>query len=111
MLWQTMSCAPPVTVRAAVRDGIAAVTILGELDMSTMPVLSGRLEQVLAARPRLLIFDLAGVGFTDCAAIRMIVEASQELPGARPPVLRHPRPIVRTMLSLTGLDARCVIEP
>jgi anti-sigma B factor antagonist len=110
MLRQITSSALPVTVRAAVWDGVATVTIAGELDLSTASVLSGRLDEILAAEPRLLIFDLAGVEFIDCAAIRMIIEAGQVLLGDRRPVLRHPRPLVRRILSLTGLDAQCVIE-
>ena len=76
----------------------------------TTPVLFGYLEGALQERPRLLVFDLAGVGFIDCAAATAI-RTCRAMPGAPGLVLRHPRPAVRRMLSLTGLDAQCAVLP
>ena len=45
-----------------------------------MSVLSHRLAQVAARRPRRLVFDLAQVHFIDCAATRLIASAADYLP-------------------------------
>jgi anti-sigma B factor antagonist len=102
---------PAIAVEAA-GDSAVTVTIHGELDLATAPVLSGRLEQAVARHcPRSLAFDLADVGFLDCAAAHVLIEATRALPGSPPPVLRHPVFAVRRVLSVTGLDAQCIIEP
>jgi anti-anti-sigma factor len=99
-----------IAVRAA-GDGAVTVTIRGELDLATAPALSACLAQALERHPRSLVFDLADVGFMDCASAHMLIEAALALPGSPPPVLRHPVFAVRRVLSVTGLDARCTIEP
>jgi anti-anti-sigma regulatory factor len=47
----------------------------------------------------------------DCGSARLIVAAGRWLPGGGRPVIRRPRPGVRRILELTGLDAECEIEP
>jgi anti-anti-sigma factor len=89
--------------------GTATVVISGEADLAIMPLLSRRLAQILAAGPQRLIFDLAGVGFIDCAATRLIISTGRHLPGGRQPVIRDPSPAARRVLELTGLDARCEV--
>jgi anti-anti-sigma factor len=69
------------------------------------------LGRILDRRPRGLVFDLAGVRYLDCAAARTIVGTGRVLPAGQRPVLRHPRPMVRRLLSVTGLDERCIVEP
>lgn len=98
-----------VAVQCASQDGVLTVTIRGELDVATTPVLSGYLAQALRERPRLVVFDLAGVEFMDCAAVTAI-RTCGAMPGAPRLVLRHPRPVVRRLLSLTGLDEKWVVR-
>lgn len=87
---------------------MTTVVIRGDLDLCSTPSLAARLGPVLASRPRRLVFDLARVGFIDCAAARLITSTSRSLPGR--PVIRSPGPLVRRVLELTGLDSRCEIE-
>ena len=99
--------APPMVIEAAVSAGTATIVIRGELDAATAPLLARRLIQILADGPQRLVFDMAGVGFIDCAAARLIVGTGRYLPAGRRPVIRHPSPAVRRMLELTGLAAHC----
>ena len=99
--------APPLVIEAAVSAGTATVVISGELDAATAPLLARRLAQILADGPQRLVFDMAGVGFIDCAAARLVVGTGRCLPAGRRPVIRHPSPAVRRMLELTGLAAHC----
>ena len=102
---------PPVVRVPAVENVVVGVVLWGEVDVTTVPSLSRFLEQVLERGPRKLVFDLAGVLFLDCAAARTIAGTGCALPGGQRPVLCRPRPVVRRLLSVTGLDAQCVIEP
>jgi len=52
--------------------GTAVVVLAGELDIASTPWLSGQLAQILARKPQQLVFDMARVGFLDCAAARLI---------------------------------------
>jgi anti-sigma B factor antagonist len=100
-----------VAVSGAGRDSTLTVTIRGEFDASTAQGLSEFLEPVLRKGPRNLVLDLAEVGFMDCAAARAIVRTCNARPDRPCLILRRPRPIVRRLLSLTGLDAQCTVRP
>jgi anti-sigma B factor antagonist len=99
-----------VSVAADIAPDLTTVVICGELDAATLPALSARLAEVLAARPRHLVFDLAHVGFIDCAATRLIASTAGLLPTGGRPVLRHPSPAVRRILDLTNLADDCDVE-
>jgi anti-anti-sigma factor len=90
--------------------GTATVVLSGELDLTVVPSLAAHLEQVLARKPRSLVFDMARVGFLDCAAARLVAGTRPSLPGGRRPVLRRPGPEACRLLELTGLAADCEIQ-
>jgi anti-sigma B factor antagonist len=96
--------------RADEAAGTVTVVISGELDFTSMPSLAEQLAQVLARKPRRLVFDMAQVSFIDCASARLIVGMGRNLPDGRQPVIRRPGPAVRRILELTGLDAHCQVE-
>jgi len=96
-----------MVIEATVSGGTATIVISGELDAATAPLLARRLAQILAYGPQRLVFDMAGVGFIDCAAVRLIVGTGRCLPTGRQPVIRRPSLAVRRMLELTGLAPYC----
>ena len=100
-----------VTIEVEARPGITTIVVKGELDLVTMPYLATRLARALRDRPGRLVFDLSGTHFMDCGSARLIAGAGRWLPGGGRPVIRRPGPGVRRILELTGLDARCEIEP
>ena len=99
------------TLRDVTENGVVTVAIDGELDVTVVPALCGYLAQLARRRPRVIVFELSGVTFMDCAAARAITRAGRTLPGHPRPTLHHPRAIVRRVLSVTGLDARCARSP
>src|ERR1700757_3276475 len=99
------------TIEVEARPGTTTIVVRGELDLVTMPVLAAQLALAVRDRPGRLVFDLSGTRFMDCASARLIATAGQWLPGGGRPVIRRPRPGVRRVLELTGLDAHCEIEP
>lgn len=90
--------------------GTVTVVLSGELDLTVVPSLAAHLEQVLARKPRSLVFDMTRAGFLDCAAARLIAGTRESLPGGRRPVLRRPGPEVGRVLELTGLASDCEIR-
>lgn len=99
------------TAQDTAEDGVVTVTFQGDLDAMTAPALSGYLAQVTRELPRVMILDLAEVGFLDCTAARALIETGHGQPGRPRLVLCRPRPAVRRLLSLIGLDARVTVTP
>lgn len=91
---------------ATVREGsTVAVTVRGEVDIATAPLLRAVLDGVYAAEPRRVELDLSGVAFLDSHALTTLIAARRRL-AARGAVLvlRAPsRPVAR-LLTASGLD-------
>ena len=101
----------PLLVLVDWNGACATVTVRGELDLATAPLLSACLTGVLAQRPRQLTVDLASLAFIDCAGLAPIVAARRVLPPGRPLILSSPTPAARFLLRLTGLDRVLLAEP
>ena len=92
------------------QDGYTIMTISGELDIASVPVLREQILGLLrpaAASGGRIVIDLSGVTFCDASGLAALVGASRradQLDG----VLRlaAPTPLVATLLRLTGLDSR-----
>jgi anti-anti-sigma factor len=83
----------------------ALVTVVGEVDLATTPVLREQLLRVLRdQRPDLLDVDLAGVTFLDCTGLGVLVAVrNSAVQAGRQMRVSHPQPIVRRVLDVTGL--------
>lgn len=88
-------------------DGTIIIVLTGDLDIVNRSWLARRFAEIMKRQPRRLVIDMAEVGFADSAALRLIVRAGQVLPDSGRPVIRHPRPVVRRVLQITGLDTQC----
>jgi anti-sigma B factor antagonist len=99
-----------MTIESEISHGTATVSIIGELDLVTAPLLSEYLAPILRGKPRRLILDLSRTDFIDCGSARLIACAGRALPPGQRPVIRGPRQGVRKVFRLTGLDAYCEIE-
>jgi anti-sigma B factor antagonist len=86
----------------------AIVRLAGELDMSSIPLLEGRLGPLLA-RSDLdeIVFDLADLGFIDSSGLAVLVKVAGS--GKRV-LLRRPSPLVREVIEITGLDTLLPVE-
>ena len=89
---------PPSTTTAA-----SASRSRGDLDITTVPILTRQLARLAGLRPAELVIDLSGVSFLDCASARLLAGTAALLPPDRPPVLASVRPAVRRLLDLLGL--------
>jgi anti-anti-sigma factor len=94
-----------------VTEGTVTVVLSGEFDVTSERFLASRLAYVRRERPRRLVFDAARVTFIDCASARLIAGAGRWLPPGVKPVIACPPPVVRRVFQVSGLDARCAVEP
>lgn len=83
----------------------AVLTLAGELDLATAPVLQGRLDAVLRGGATVVI-DLSRLRFIDSSGLGMLVAAEAELrdSGGQLVLVRGPQAVHRPF-ELTGLDS------
>jgi anti-sigma B factor antagonist len=92
-------------------DGIRAITVHGELDMSTAPELERKLEEALADEEASVMLDLSACEFIDSTGIALIVRAWQRLDrnaggeGKGQLVLCCINHQVRRLLKITGVES------
>jgi anti-sigma B factor antagonist len=83
--------------------GVAVVSLRGEVDLYTAPLLRSAIARSLDDGARAVVIDLSQVTFFDASGLGVVAEAAQRLaPYAPALVCRHPQ-IVR-VLQITGLD-------
>jgi anti-sigma B factor antagonist len=87
--------------------GTIIIAISGDLDIVNRSWLARHLVETMKQQPERLVVDMAGVGFADSAALRLIVRTGELLPVGSRPVIRDPRAVVRRVLQITGLDTLC----
>jgi anti-sigma B factor antagonist len=58
-------------------DGAVTVTVVGEVDTFTAPVLRSSLDSQLEQSPRELVIDLSGVQFLGSAGLAVLVETQK----------------------------------
>jgi anti-sigma B factor antagonist len=79
------------------------MSVQGEIDLYTVPRLQRELARVLAAR---LVVDLSGVDFCDSTGVNVLLAAHRQAKEAGGDLeLAAPRPAVRKILQVTGLEA------
>lgn len=104
------SCTLLFAADVDIADGIAVITLYGELDLTVRSALREQLAEIAENKPDVLVIDLAAVTFLDCGTAVMMTQVSRILASGRKPVLRDVRPQVRRLLELTGLDSQCELS-
>ncbi len=84
------------------------IRLSGELDMVSVERVRSVVEGVLTADDDRLAFDVAGLRFMDSSGIALLVSAARQV---RQVELRHPTPIVRRLIELTGLTELLLMVP
>ena len=92
-------------------DGEIVVTVLGEIDSATGPLLWECLATAIPDAGRRLVIDLSGATFIDSTGMAVFIQAQKRLRhcGAEL-MLRAPQASARKVLSITGLDAVIAIQ-
>jgi len=96
---------PALSVRG--QDGYTIVTISGEIDIASAPVLREQLHDLLRPQASRVVIDLSRVTFCDASGLGVLVAASRRV-GLLDGTLRlaAPAPLTATILRLTGLESR-----
>ena len=83
------------------------LTISGELDLASSPVLEERLDEVFGSDSDVVILDLRDLDFMDSTGLSVLVKAHQAAEaGDRQLCLVKGPPQVQRLLSLTGVADR-----
>ena len=86
--------------------GHTTVSVRGEIDLYTAPQLQEELSSALNAEPERLLIDMSQVEFCDSTGMNVLLSAlkqAKEQGGMLE--LAGPRPAVRKILQVTGLDS------
>jgi anti-sigma B factor antagonist len=98
---------PGLVLSARGHDGFTIVTISGDIDLASVPMVREQLLAQLQPQASRIIIDLSGVTFCDASGLAVLVAASR-LAGLLDGVVRLAAlaPLTATVLRLTGLDSR-----
>lgn len=84
-------------------DGLYTVTVAGDIDVVTAPVLAEELAQIRDGGR--VVLDLAGVAFMDSPGLVPVMAAWVRLDQSRGSLrIRDPSPAVHRLLLVAGLD-------
>ena len=85
-------------------DRLTTVTVTGELDLVSAPVLERELERAYGLDADVILLDLRGLGFMDSTGLHLLVKAQQraEEAGRRLALTRGGEQVQR-LLDLTGV--------
>jgi len=93
-----------LAIDVAVADGVAQVTLRGELDTASAPKLRARLIDLASEEHQLIRIDLSGVDFIDSTGLGVLIGgAKRQREGGGGFVLVRPSPRVKKVLDITGL--------
>jgi anti-sigma B factor antagonist len=94
----------PLTIEVRTEGDEATLTLTGELDPHTAPLLAAQLEGLADDGVTSVVLVLSGLGFIDSSGLRVVIAADRDLAerGGRL-VLRSPSETVRRLLDITGL--------
>lgn len=94
-----------LNVSSTSQGGHAVVTASGELDLYTAPRLQTALASLLRERVDRVVVDLSGIEFCDSTGMNVLLSAMKRLKEQGGTLeLAAPRPAVRRILQVTGLD-------
>ena len=98
-----MGSAHHLSVRTDSRNGVAHVSLDGEIDMSTVPVLESHLAPIESDGVVTIMLDLRDLAFTDSTGIHAFLAARNRVAvSGRRLILLGATPVVRRVFDLTG---------
>lgn len=94
---------PQLTVYRHDRRKRALITLAGEIDLESVPLVRASLEQCLRDGIRTIDVDLTPVSFCDCSGLNAFLHAAQQTTVAGGTLrLHHPPPMLVLVVGLTG---------
>lgn len=102
--------APALTVSEHWDNATATATVAGEIDISTVRILSEHLGRLAGKNPQELIIDLAQVSFIDSSGLAGFVRIRGALPAPCPVIIRSAQRRVKLVFKITGLAPMFTFE-
>lgn len=86
--------------------------MVGEVDLSSAPLLRARIEELLHLGAQRLVVDLRGVGFMDSSGLSVLVACMKRLREAGGELaIACPNMSILKVFTVTGLDRLFTIRP
>lgn len=100
-----------LTIDRQEEDGSVTLSLRGEIDLLSVPLLRQGLKDAAGSFPRRIVLDLAALDFIDSTGVHALLEAQRYAESnAHALVLANIPPHVRQLFRITGIDARIPIE-
>lgn len=80
-------------------DGVAVISIEGELDISNVAPIEEQCTPVVEKSSERVVFDLGSLRFIDSSGLAMLLRAAQ----TRAVEIRNPSPMIRRVITASGL--------
>ena len=98
-------------VSSDVSNGIARITLSGELDAASAPAFKAEIEKAAAEKPRRLVLMLSGLEFMASAGLRVLIFAKQKLGSGTDIFVVGAQPAIVDTLEMTGFQHSVVMLP
>ncbi|GAA4918984.1 STAS domain-containing protein [Streptomonospora salina] len=115
-MWPALSVGATVAtvelkISSRSQDGCAVVAVRGEIDLYTAPQLQSGLVDALEDGARRLVVDMSRVEFCDSTGMSVLLSVMKRARAADGDLeLVAPKPAVRKILEVTGLDAVFTVQ-
>lgn len=102
---QTVGTAQLLRWSVARSAGVVTVTLEGELDLANHAPFGELLAKITSTKPVSVVVDLSQLTFLDSSGIRCLIAAARDASADDIRlVVRRPRPAVRRVIEVCGLD-------
>jgi anti-anti-sigma factor len=103
---------PDFTGSTRARDGVALVTLAGELDIFSAPQMVGLLQEAIATGSPSVVVDMSLVSFCDARGLGSLVRAADQLRATGAQLsIQAARFQLRRLIEITGLTEALHVEP
>jgi anti-anti-sigma factor len=101
----------PITTSVNFTDGVAVVTVSGEIDLATVPAFEAAIADALTRQPDALIVDLTDVDFLASAGLQSLVATRENVAASARFAVVANGPATSRPIQLTGLDQILSLYP
>jgi anti-anti-sigma factor len=92
-----------LTVNSEVANGVAKITLTGEVDSATAPKFKEEVDKAVQSSPKEIVFFMKDLSYMSSAGLRVIVFAKQKLGVNVPVYIVKPQEMIIETLKMTGL--------
>ena len=106
-----MPAKDPLITSVSHDDGVAVLSVSGEIDLATIPAFEAAIADALTQQPSALIVDLSGVDFLASAGLQALVATRESVTGTAGFAVVANGPATSRPIQLTGLDQILSLHP